>query len=133
MTYVDGDVVSPVPVREARTLGADVVIAIDISASLDHVPEGVPDEWLRSDRERRRRIDAEVKFADVLIHPDIGYFAGTSRNYRARVIAAAAADATRAAIPRIKSAIASKRAAGASTTTMAPAASSSTPAPPAAR
>ena len=108
VTYVDGDVVSPVPVRAARALGANVVIAVDISARVDNVPHTAPDEWLRIDRERRARIDAETKFADVLIHPDIGYFAGTSGSYRARVIAAAA-EATRAALPRIRSAMALKR------------------------
>jgi NTE family protein len=112
VTYIDGDVASPVPVRAARTLGADVVIAIDISARIDNVPYGVPDDWVRSDRDRRKRIDAEVAHADVLIHPDIGYFAGTSANYRTRVINAAA-EATRAALPRIKSAIVAKRAGGA--------------------
>ena len=108
VTYIDGDVASPVPVRAARTLGAAVVIAVDISARVDNVPQGVPDDWLRTDRERRGRIDAETNLADVLIHPDIGYFAGTSGNYRARVIAAAA-EATRAALPRIRSAMAAKR------------------------
>ena len=112
VTYVDGDVVSPVPVRAARTLGANVVIAVDISARVDNVPQHVPDEWLRIDRERRTRIDAETKFADVLIHPDMGYFTGTSGSYRARVIAAAA-EATRAALPRIRRAMAEKRSSGA--------------------
>lgn len=36
--YVDGGLVSPVPVRFARQMGADVVIAVDISA----IPEGQP-------------------------------------------------------------------------------------------
>ena len=145
VTYVDGDVASPVPVRAARTLGAQVVIAVDISAYTEKAPQGVPDDWLRADRERRARIDAETRFADVLIHPDIGYFAGTSGNYRARVIAAAA-DATRAALPRIRAAMAAKRMAGFASSPSAPSAPSSvlppaptaaspapSPAPPAAR
>lgn len=107
VTYVDGDMASPVPVRAARTLGASIVIAVDISARVEAAPQGVPDDWLRADRERRTRIDAETKFADVLIHPDIGYFAGSSSSYRTRVIAAAA-EATRAAMPRIRNAIAVK-------------------------
>ena len=133
VTYVDGDVASPVPVRAARTLGADVVIAVDISARIDNVPQGVPDDWVRNDRDRRKRIDAEVASADVLIHPDIGYFAGTSGNYRTRVIAAAA-EATRVALPRIRNAIATKRAGGAASippptaTSLPP-----SPVPPAAR
>ncbi len=108
VTYVDGDVTSPVPVRVARTLGASVVIAVDISARVEGAPQGVPDDWLRADRERRLRIDAETRFADVLIHPDIGYFAGSSGNYRTRVITAAA-EATRAALPRIRNAMTGKQ------------------------
>ena len=104
VTYVDGDVASPVLVRAARTLGASIVIAVDISARVESAPANVPDDWLRVDRERRARIDAETRFADVLIHPDIGYFAGSSGSYRARVIAAAA-EATRAALPRLRTAL----------------------------
>lgn len=36
--YIDGGVVSPVPVRFAKQMGADVIIAVDISA----IPEGQP-------------------------------------------------------------------------------------------
>ena len=125
-TYVDGDVASPVPVRAARSLGAQVVVAIDISARVDHAPSSVPDEWLRVDRNRRQRIDAEAALADVMIHPDLGYFAGTSTEYRRRVIAAAA-EATRAALPRIRAAMASKR--SALTLPPAPTAASSAPSP----
>lgn len=107
-TYIDGDVVSPVPVRAARMLGAQVVVAVDISAQPEKAPAGVPEDWLRRDRERRAQIDAEAASADVLIHPDIGYFAGTSGSYRMRVINAAA-EAARAAVPRINVALAKLR------------------------
>jgi hypothetical protein len=59
----------------------------------------------------------------VMIHPDLGYRAGTSEEYRKRVIAAAA-DATRAALPRIRAAMASG---AAKRTTGAAGAASSTP------
>lgn len=108
VNYIDGDVASPVPVRAARTLGAQVVIAVDISARPEKAPANVPAEWVTRDRERRARIDAEAAGADVLIHPDIGYFAGTSTSYRQRVIAVAA-EATRAALPRIIAAVAKVR------------------------
>ncbi len=131
VTYIDGDVASPVPVRAARTLGAQVVVAVDISARPEKAPPGAPAEWLKRDRERRAQIDAEAKEADVLIHPDIGYFAGTSASYRQRVIAAAA-EAARAALPRINAALAKPRLSGA-----VPPATAATPppspAPPAAR
>ena len=40
--YVDGGLVSPVPVRFARRMGADLVIAIDITAVPDGNPTGDP-------------------------------------------------------------------------------------------
>jgi len=129
VTYIDGDVASPVPVHAARALGAHVVIAVDISARPEKAPAGVPADWLKRDRERRVQIDAEAAQADVLIHPDIGYFAGTSAGYRTRVIAAAA-EATRAALPRINAALAKARVAVPPATAGTPPAS---PAPPAAR
>lgn len=39
-TYVDGGVVSPVPVDAARQLGADIVIAVDISTKVDGTAPG---------------------------------------------------------------------------------------------
>ncbi|MBM3344250.1 MAG: patatin-like phospholipase family protein [Betaproteobacteria bacterium] len=129
VNYIDGDVASPVPVRVARTLGAQVVIAVDISTRLDKIPPEAPADWVKRDRERRVQIDAEVKGADVLIHPEMPYYAGTSSAYRQRTIAAAA-EATRAALPRITAAVAKVR-------TSAPPATATTsptlPAPPAAR
>lgn len=129
VTYVDGDVASPVPVRAARALGAQVVVAVDISAQPDKAPAGVSADWLKRDRERRAHIDAEAAAADVLIHPDIGYFAGTSAGYRKRVIAAAA-EATRAALPRINAALVKAKTTAPPATAAAPPTS---PAPPAAR
>lgn len=131
VTYIDGDVASPVPVRAARMLGAQVVVAVDISARPEKAPTGVPEDWLRRDRQRRALIDAEAAGADVLIHPDVGYFAGTSGSYRQRVISAAA-EATQAALPRITAALAKVRPTGAAPAAMAakPAAS---PVQPAAR
>jgi NTE family protein len=126
VSYVDGDVASPVPVRATRMLGAQVVVAVDISAQPEKAPAGVPEAWLRRDRERRAQIDAEAAGADVLIHPDIGYFAGSSSGYRLRVINAAA-EATRAAVPRINAALAKLRPPATAATPP------SSPVPPAAR
>lgn len=131
VTYVDGDIASPVPVRAARTLGAQAVIAVDISAQPDKAPAGVPADWLKRDRERRAQIDAEAASAEVLIHPDIGYFAGSSPGYRMRVINAAA-EATRAALPRIHAALAKLRPSSAATPATA-ATPPPSPAPPTAR
>jgi NTE family protein len=104
-TYVDGDEASPVPIHAARMLGAQVVIAVDVSAYLNETPPGVPQEWIDKDERRRRQIDAEAHEADVMIHPDIGYYAGHDEDYRHRVIAIAERFA-RQEMPRVKAAVA---------------------------
>lgn len=106
--YVDGEHAAIVPIRIARELGAGVVIAVDVSAHLESTPASVPEEWRARDRERRDRIEKEIRFADVYLHPDIGYYAGTSEDYRRRVIATAEAS-VRAAVPKIRAAIARSR------------------------
>ena len=103
--YVDGDVVSPVPIRLARKLGARVVIAVDVSAYLKDTPPNAPQEWVTKDERRAKQIGAEAGEADVLIHPNIGYYAGHTEDYRRRVIAQAER-ATRAMVPEIKAALA---------------------------
>ena len=52
--YVDGGLVSPVPVRVARAMGADVVIAVDLT------------RYWRS----RELAEDDLKDADVVIRPD---------------------------------------------------------------
>jgi NTE family protein len=103
--YVDGDEVSPVPIRAARRLGARVVIAIDVSAYARETPSGVPQKWVEKDARRARQVAAEAPEADVLLHPDIGYFAGRSEDYRRRVIALAERE-TRARLPELLAAAA---------------------------
>jgi len=88
-TYMDSDEMSPVPIRAARSLGARVVIAVDVSAFAYDTPPGVPQEWIDKDARRAKQIAAEAPDADVLLHPNIGYYAGHSEEYRKRVIAAA--------------------------------------------
>lgn len=87
--YVDGDEASPVPIHAARELGARVVIAVDVSAYARETPAGVPRAWVVKDARRARQVAAEAPDADVVIHPDIGYYAGHDDAYRHRVIAAA--------------------------------------------
>ena len=98
--YIDGDEASPVPIRAARSLGAKVVIAVDVSAYLEDTPAGVPQDWIAKDERRARQIRAEAPLADVMIHPNIGYYAGQSMDYRKRVIAVAER-VTRERIPAI--------------------------------
>jgi NTE family protein len=87
--YTDSDDLSPVPIRIARSLHARVVIGVDVSAFADDTPPGVPQEWVAKDARRARQVAAEAGEADVLLHPNIGYYAGHNEAYRRRVIAAA--------------------------------------------
>jgi NTE family protein len=103
--YVDGDEASPVPIRAARQLGAKVVIAVDVSAYLETTPQGVPREWVVKDERRARQVAAEAPEADVFLHPDIGYYAGHTEEYRRRVIAIGE-QYTRDQLPRIRAALA---------------------------
>ena len=103
-SYVDGDEASPVPIHVARMLGAKVVIAVDVSAFVESTPQGVPHEWVVKDARRARQVTAEAREADVMIHPDIGYYAGENEAYRRRVIAVAER-VTRDKIPAIRLAL----------------------------
>jgi NTE family protein len=103
--YVDGDEASPVPIHAARKLGAKVVIAVDVSAYASDTPPDVPREWVVKDERRAKQVAAEAPEADVLIHPNIGYYAGHNEDYRRRVIATAER-ATREKLPQIRAALA---------------------------
>lgn len=102
--YIDGEHAAIVPIRIARKLGATVVIAIDVSAHVESTPKSAPEEWRARDRRRRASIDSEALLADIYIHPDIGYYAGTSVEYRRRVIALAE-HAVREALPAVRKAL----------------------------
>jgi NTE family protein len=103
--YVDGDVASPVPIRAARRMGARVVIAVDVSAYVQETPTGVPAQWAEKDARRAQQVAEEAPEADVLIHPNIGYYAGHDEAYRRRVIAIAYR-AARERVPAVLAAVA---------------------------
>jgi NTE family protein len=105
--YLDGDLVSPVPMRVARELGADVVIGVDVSAFIEDTPteKSFPTEWITTGTMRKTIVDHEARYADVIIHPNIGYYAGWSDRYKQNCFAIGERAAL-AAIPKIKAAIA---------------------------
>jgi len=105
LMYVDGDEASPVPIHAARMLGAKVVIAVDVSAYPEDTPPGVPQDWIDKDERRARQIRAEAHEADIMLHPNIGYYAGYSKSYREQVMAIAE-KAARAKLPAIRAALA---------------------------
>ena len=77
--YVDGGLVSPVPVKVARGLGADIVVAVDISTrpSAQPVADTI-DLMLRSFTIMGNTIaDSELVGADVVVKPDITKLSAT--------------------------------------------------------
>jgi len=74
--YVDGGLVSPIPVKAARDMGADVVIAVDISAKPRYARiEGVTDILLQTFAIMGQTLGRnELADADVVIRPETGGF-----------------------------------------------------------
>jgi NTE family protein len=102
--YIDGDEATPLPAQIARALGAQVVVAVDVSAHLASTPSKAPQAWRERDQRRARAIAEQVPFADVVIHPDLGYYADIRDAYRRRSIALAE-QVTREALPKIRQAL----------------------------
>jgi NTE family protein len=107
--YVDGGLVSPVPVRYAREMGAEVVVAVDISSAPEGNPSSDPLQiLLQTFAIMGKSINSwELKDADVVVRPALrgmgsGDFAG-----KRRAIDAGRA-AMLAALPRLRAAMEAK-------------------------
>ncbi|MBC3933993.1 patatin-like phospholipase family protein [Undibacterium sp. CY7W] len=105
--FVDGGLISPLPVAEAKKMGADYVIAVDVSASADNVNlHGMFELLMQSfDIMGQSLIRMEAEKADVVIHPDLRKFSSTDFQLRKELIAAGY-QAGLQAIPQIKAALA---------------------------
>ena len=107
--YVDGGLVSPVPVRYARQMGAEVVIAVDISAA----PESNPalttmDIMLQTFAIMSLSINSfELREADVAIRPSLAGVSSADFASKRKSIEAGRA-AMLAALPLLRTAIAVK-------------------------
>ena len=101
--YVDGGLVSPVPVRFARQMGAELVIAVDISSP----PEGNPATdtlqiLLQTFSIMGKSINQyELKEADVVVRPSLTGLKSADFSSRQRAIDAGRA-AMLAALPALK-------------------------------
>jgi len=86
--YVDGGVVSPVAVDAAKRLGADVVIAVDISSAVDRTqPEGTIDTILQSINIMYSKLGSiQVCKADVVIKPKVSYIGSADFSKRHEAI-----------------------------------------------
>jgi NTE family protein len=110
--YVDGGVVSPVPVDAARQLGADIVIAVDISTRPDGSnPDGMLNIVGQSIGIMGRKLaEQELARADVVIRPKVGMIGPTDFDQK-NVAILEGERAALAAIPAIRAKIAEKTAA----------------------
>ncbi len=109
--YVDGGLVSPVPVRVARALGADIVIAVDVTRQptaakrFDSTSSLVRQSIVVMEYALARN---ELAGADVVIRPNLRNVPSTDFGLRTQAIAAGER-AARAALPRIRALIAEKQ------------------------
>jgi NTE family protein len=107
--YVDGGLVSPVPVRFARQMGADVIVAVDISSAPENNPSGDTLQiLLQTFAIMGKSINSfELKDADVIVRPALGGMKSADFGSRRKAIEAGRA-AMQEALPRLKAQIASK-------------------------
>jgi NTE family protein len=105
--YVDGGLVSPVPVRQARDMGANVVIAVDISSPPDGNATGDPFKMLlQTFAIMGKSINQlELKDADIVVRPALAGVSSADFTARKRAIDAGRA-AGLAALPAIRAKIA---------------------------
>lgn len=87
-TYVDGGVVSPVAVDAARKMGADIVIAVDVSADIDNsLPEGTIETILQSIGIMYSKIaNIQLAKADIVIKPKVGHIGSADFSKRHEAI-----------------------------------------------
>ena len=101
--YVDGGLVSPVPVRFARQMGADIVIAVDISSPPEGNPAGDTLQiLLQTFAIMGKSINQyELKEADVVVRPSLGGLRSADFSARKQAIDSGRA-AMLAALPALK-------------------------------
>ena len=105
--YVDGGVTSPVPVDAARQLGADLVIAVDISSQASgSMPDGMLGIVNQSVTIMGRKLGAqELARADVVIRPEVNGIGAADFEQRNHAILQGE-QAALAALPQIRAKLA---------------------------
>jgi NTE family protein len=108
--YVDGGVVSPLAVDVARRYDADVVIAVDISSSMEATtPTGTLETIMQAiDIMHSKIATIQVKSADVVIRPKVGGIGSSDFSKKHEAIMEGEKAAT-AALPAINQIIAKLR------------------------
>lgn len=106
--YVDGGLVAPVPVRYARQMGAELVIAVDISdVPQGNAADGTVQVLLQTFSIMSKSINAfELRDADVVVAPALKGVSGADFSSRRRLIDAGRV-AMLAALPQYRAKLAS--------------------------
>ena len=109
-SYVDGGLVAPVPVRFARDMGADFVIAVNISTQADvQATVSSVDVIMQTFSIMGQRINQyELKDADIVIAPSLGKMAGNDFAGRNQAILAGE-QAAALVMPQIKQKLEARR------------------------
>jgi NTE family protein len=107
--YVDGGLVSPVPVRAALSMGAELVIAVDISSPPDaKLAGGTLDILMQTFSIMGKSINSlELRDADVVVRPALQGISSSDFSARKRSIEAGR-QAMRLALPQLRSVIVAK-------------------------
>jgi len=107
--YVDGGLVSPVPVRYARQMGAEVVIAVDISSAPEGNPSGDPLQiLLQTFAIMGKSINMwELRDADIVVRPPLRGMSSADFAGKRKAIEAGRA-AMQSALPQLRAALEAK-------------------------
>ena len=120
--YIDGGVVSLVPVDSAFELGADIVIAVDVTATDSETPKasnslsnvtsltsfwGLLEQNLTTSTANSKRANAELSRANIVIIPKVSHISSLDTSQR-RVLIEAGSQATTLQIAQIKQLIKDK-------------------------
>jgi NTE family protein len=107
--YVDGGLVSPVPVRAARKMGAELVIAVDISSAPEgNLTSGTLDVLLQTFTIMGSSINSfELKDADIVVRPALVGVSSADFGARKRSIEAGR-QAMLQLLPQLRAAITTK-------------------------
>ena len=108
--YVDGGLVSPVPVRYARQMGADLVIAVDISSPPEGNPAGDSLQILmQTFAIMAKSINTfELRDADIVVRPALAGVKSADFTAKRRAIEAGRV-AMLQALPQLQAAIAARK------------------------
>lgn len=101
--YADGGIVSPVAVEAARRMGADIVIAVDISSDIDTSwPKNTIETLLKAINIMYSKVAGQqISLADVVIRPKVSFIGSADFEKRHESVIEGE-KATLEALPRIR-------------------------------